>query len=237
MESPPLRLVELFGAPGAGKTTLAMAAAGKAGVLTRHQLGALWRKQPLGTRAVHVLRGFAHAGRIAGALRLVSGARIRKRPSLALLARVIAKTHWLKSRSGVILLDQGFLQDLWSILYMSGRPDPDPAILAPLIRAIYDGVDARIVFIDVKPETSASRVGSRTHGHSRLDGLPKAELYGSLARAAQLPVRIVEAAKAAGCDVVTLDGSEPSGVLVNRLLPLLQAAEPRDRRFDSQVSA
>lgn len=148
----------------------------------------------------------------------------------------MAKTHWLKSRSGAVLLDQGFLQDLWSILYMSSCSDPDPAHLAPLIRAIYDGVDARIVFIDVKPETAASRVGGRAHGHSRLDGLPEAELRGSLARAAQLPLRIVEAARKAGLDVMTLDGSEPSDVLVNRLLPLLQEAEPRARRFESQTS-
>lgn len=39
-----MTLVELFGAPGAGKTTLATAAIDRAEVLTRHELAAIWRR-------------------------------------------------------------------------------------------------------------------------------------------------------------------------------------------------
>jgi hypothetical protein len=155
---------------------------------------------------------------------------------LALIARLIAKTDWLKSQRGLVLLDQGFLQDLWSILYMTGCAHPEPAAVAPFIRSIYDGVDAHIVFLDVKPQTAAARVGGRTHGHSRLDGLPEAELEASLTRAAQLPLRIVEAASAAGLQIVSLDGSKPNDALVAQLLPLLQSPGEKGRRRERQKS-
>lgn len=233
--APPLRLIELFGTPGAGKTTLATAAAARATVITRHQLSELWRRQSLVRRIGRVLRAFADAGRLSAAVKLAVGCRL-DRSNLARLARLIAKANWLASRSGVILFDQGFLQDLWSILFNSDREEPSAELLSPFIRSMYRGIDARIVHIDVKPQTSASRIGGRLGGHSRLDGLPEAELHASLERAARLPTRIVEAAAAAGLQIVTLDGTAAAETLVERLLPYLQEAEVERTRL-RQASA
>jgi hypothetical protein len=232
---PPLTLVELFGAPGAGKTTLATAATVRTQVMTRHQLSELWRRQSLASRIGHVVRAFADLARLSAATRLATGCRL-DRSNLARLARLIAKANWLGSRSSVVLLDQGFLQDLWSILYNSDREEPRAELLSPFIRSMYRGIDTRIVYIDVEPQTSASRIGGRLGGHSRLDGLPEAELHASLASAARLPARIVEAAKSAGLQIVTFDGTAAAEALVERLIPYLQEAEVERTRL-RQASA
>jgi thymidylate kinase len=224
--APPLTLVELFGAPGAGKTTVAAAAISRLPATTRHQLAANWRRQPLARRIGYVVRGFSHAGRLSGAARLAFGCGLRNPRSLARLARVIAKAEWLRTRNGTILLDQGILQDIWSILFLSGCSEPNPSLLSPLIRSIYDGLETRIVFIDVGAQTAASRVGARKNGHSPLDGLPEGEVQNSLVRAAGLPPRIIDAAKAAGLRILALDGSEPVEALVEKLLSAVPGGRP-----------
>jgi thymidylate kinase len=220
---PPLRLVELFGAPGAGKTTLTAAVLTRMPATTRHQLAANWGQQPLASRIGFVVRGFAHSQRLSGAAKLAFGSRLRNPRMLALLARIIVKSEWLRSRNGTVLLDQGILQDLWSILYLSGCSEPKPSLLSPLIRSIYEGIDSQIVFVDIEPQTAASRIGERKNGHSPFDGLPETEIRNSLTGVAGLPTRIIDAAKAAELRIVTLDGSAPTDVLVNSLLSAMRS--------------
>src|SRR5689334_8113724 len=104
-------LFELFGAPGAGKTTLSNALAAEFEVRTRHQLAAVWRKEPLFTRIAHIARAFARGDCVSGAVSLALRCRLGRK-SRSHLLRVLTKTEWLASRREVILLDQGFLQDL-----------------------------------------------------------------------------------------------------------------------------
>ena len=222
----PLKLVELFAFPGAGKSTLVEAIAGRALVATRKDLSAEWAARPALQRVHHVGRGFANYRRLAAAARVVTGARLTTRESNFRLMKLIAKTGWLRSRSGVVLLDQGFLQDLWSILLSSRSATVDPARLAPLIRALYDGIDATVVVVDVDPETASDRVAGRPHGHSRFDGLPEPQRVGSLQSADQLLRQIIAAARLAGLPVQTIDGMRPSAEVAQELLALLPAEKP-----------
>lgn len=202
-------LVELFGIPGAGKSTLVDAASERARVCTRQDLSASWRRRPLFERSTHLLRSYLQLPRSWRALRFAFHARIANYHSLRRLLRAVAKSDLMRSQGGTVLLDQGLLQELWSILYAQGRIEPDPELLSPLIRSLYSGIDARILFVDVDSATAARRIAGRSHGHSRLDGLADRETRDHLERTAELPRRIIEAARLAGLQVELVDGSAP----------------------------
>ena len=217
---PKTRIVELFGLPGAGKTTLAKAA-GCADAITRHQLVDAWRLRPRVQQASYVGRAFLRIGCVAAAARLAAAIPLTNRESLGRLIKLVGRTEWLKSQDGLMLLDQGLLQELWSILYDSGCEEPDPAVLAPLIRCLYDEVPTTIVFIDTDRAVASERIRGRSHGHSRLDGLSEAQLRGSLDRSARLARRILRASEAAGLEVHALDGSAPIDTLASELRHLM----------------
>jgi hypothetical protein len=217
-------LIELVGAPGVGKSTLAKAVCARAEVRTRHQLSADWHRQSLPSRAIHIGRGFARPKRLIAAARLAFSCRLHDRGSIGRLLRVIAKSEWLSSRSGPVVLDQGFLQDLWSILYMGGCNGPNPAHLSPFLRSVLPRDDMIVVLIAVDPNTEFERIRRRSGGHSRFDGLSQLELETSIERAARLPEAIASAARRAGIEVVELDGSEGIDTLAEQIFSLLPAS-------------
>ena len=75
-------------------------------------------------------------GALAAATRLAIKARIATAESIFRLTRLLAKRDWLAAQSGVILLDQGFLQDLWSMLMAANANCANPKLMSPLIRAL-----------------------------------------------------------------------------------------------------
>lgn len=227
----PVTLIELFGGPGAGKTTLTKAVAERADVALRADVSGSWWRSSSMRRLTHICRAAAQFHVLGIAIRVASEAPLRSFESRIGLCRLIAKSRWLRLQSGAVLLDQGFLQDIWSIFYASDVFTPEPRLLTALIRSLYAHIEAKIVFIDVPSVTAFERIRGRNHGHSRLDALPPIELEQSLHRAAQLPQRIVEAAEAAGLRVVRLDGSAPIDELARQLLGEL----PADSRHESSL--
>jgi len=220
----PLQLVELFALPGAGKSTVAAAFAKQARVATRKDLSAEWAECSALQRLAHVGRAVANPRRLAAAIRFGISARLATGESRFRLLRLVAKTEWLRSRTGVVLLDQGFLQDVWSILLSSEAARADPAPLSILIRSLYQGIDATIVVLDVEPATASARVSARTYGRSRFDGLVEGQLGRSLEAASALQKQIMEAARLAGLKVLVVDASPPAEVVADRLLALFPAA-------------
>ena len=208
-------LIEFFAIPGAGKTTLVKTVSEKACVRTRHQISDKWNQQSLFQRGANLVRSYLKLDRVADVLRFAAAARIANTDSLRRLLRLVGKTDRLRSERGTILLDQGSLQELWSILYANGSLATDPKLLSRLIRSLYDGLDASILFIDVDP---SRRISGRSHGHSRLDGLSDGQIRDDLARAENLPRQIIEAAALAGLNVTILDGSAPVDELLSATL-------------------
>jgi hypothetical protein len=224
---PHLTLVELFALPGAGKSTVAEAFAKQAPVTTRKDLTAEWANRSALQRLAHVGRAFGNYRLLKAAVRFGLGARLNTRESLFRLMRLVAKTEWLRSRSGVVLLDQGFLQDLWSIHLSSKAASVDPELLRSLIRLLYERIDATIVVLEVDSETASARVSARTYGESRFDSLPDAQLRSSIAAASGLHGQIVESARIAGLPVRIVDASPPVQVVTDRLLSLFPASQTR----------
>ena len=208
-------LIEFFGIPGAGKSTLVKAASEHADVRTRHQISDSWNHRSLIDRSANLARSYLKLDRIGRVMRFAAGARIANGDSLRRLLRLVGKMDRLRLENGTVLLDQGPLQELWSILYANGSGGTSTKRLAALIRSLYAGMETCILFIDVDPRTASERIGGRSHGHSRLDGLSDREIRDELARTAHLPAQIIEAAILAGLQVKVLDGSAPVEELVS----------------------
>ena len=216
-------LVELFGQPGAGKTTLVRAAASHA--KTKADLTAAWRRLPALAKAHLFGRTALDGACLIAATRLAIGARLNRGDSLFRLARLVIKRHWVRAQKDPLLLEEGHLQDLWSIFYSAGRTGPDPRLLAPLIRCLYRGVEAQIVFLDADARSAFDRIRGRSHGKSRLDRLSDTDLQARLAATAQLPYRIIDAARLANVEVETLDASRPIAANAGRLVAMVQQLE------------
>ena len=218
---PPL-VVELFGQPGAGKTTLAYAAMAGSEFFSRSSLGAAWERQPKLVKATFVARALLDVPCLAHAAKFVIGARLFRSNSLARLFRLLIKSHWIRSQPGPLLLSEGHLQDLWSILYSSGRNEPDARQLAPLTRRLFRGLDAQIVYLELDPQSAFERIRARQGGKSRLDRLAQEELREQISAHAQLPAKLVEAARLAGLRVQHLDASLPIETTVGQLRSVMQ---------------
>lgn len=219
----PLKVLEFFALAGAGKSTVVEALAKQMLVTTRKDLAVEWANSSNLQRITNVIRAFGNVRLMTAALRFAAGARLNTRDSLFRLIRLVAKAEWLRSRSGVVLLDQGFLQDVWSILLSSKAACPEPALLHSLIRSLYAGIDTTIVVLEVDSETAAARVSGRTYGESRFDSLPEDELRSSIEAASGLHREIAEAAPLAELPVIMIDASPPAQAVTDRLLSLLSA--------------
>jgi hypothetical protein len=126
-----------------------------------------------------------------------------------------------------VVLDQGFLQDIWSIFLSAKSVSADPDLIWPLVRSLYEGFDTRIVVLQVDPATASARVAARPHGLSRVDALPERQRLTSLEAAHGLQRQIMEAARVAGLPLSFIDGSLPVPVVTEQLLALSQPTQPR----------
>jgi hypothetical protein len=204
------KLVELFGLPGAGKTTLAGLASRNAGAVTRNELSAWWNSRSLLRRSARLSGSCFRLDRLEAAVRLAIGCRLTAGESLWRLLRIVARAEMIRSHDGPVLLDQGLLQELWSILAAAGRTDIRASELEPFVRSLYSGIDVRILFVDVEIGELVRRISQRAHGHSRFDGLGERDLRDNLVRADGLCRSIIEAAALARLPVETMDGSHPA---------------------------
>ncbi len=105
------------------------------------------------------------------------------------------------------LIEQLFLQNLWSILITSNIHSVKPHVLASFIESLYHGISTRILYFSITPEEATLRVKNRTEGTSRFDDLPQENIKDNLINYSTLMNDILRAASYAGLEVHHIDAS------------------------------
>ena len=210
-------LIEFFSIPGGGKTTLASSLARRQGIKTRTELSVAWNKQRPASKLRHILASYLDMRCDALAISFAIRAGLWNAESIFRLGRLLAKRKWVSSQADPLILDQGFLQDLWSILYSAGQSRPDPRTLSNLIACLYEGMRPLIVFVEIDSHLAARRIADREHGDSRLDGLPQEEISKRLVMGTAIVKAVMLAVGTAGLRVERIDGSQPPDALIERL--------------------
>jgi hypothetical protein len=224
-----LALIEFFSVPGAGKTTLANALALECGWLTRSQLSDLWQRRSTAAKARSIATSLAAPSCTSAGLVFLRQLGLKSPEGVFRLGRLLAKREWIRSRQsqGHIILDQGFLQDLWSILYCTGQREVTDEPVSRLIACLYDGMDVQVVFLDLDLACAVQRISGRKSGDSRLDKLPADEVERRLRDHAWIMTLIRRSAAMAGLESLQADGTKSAAELVRQLrLDLGCADEP-----------
>lgn len=219
---PKQRVIELFGLPGAGKTSVIKELQFGKQMISREDASAAWRYQSYLTRAsilARILPDFAWTRSIVS---LAFHTPLTRGESLLRLSRLAATKPWLRSLEGNLLFDQGLLQRLWSIFYTEDVTVPPLAVLTQLLKQYYAQLDVQIVVIEVSPELASQRVHGRSIGSSRLDPLPVDEVLDKLRKTSGLPTALLTAARKAGLSVTTLDGSASLSEVVTKLQAIIE---------------
>jgi len=221
-------LIECFGLPGCGKTTLAETLAPELGYWTTRDVREHWHGRVAFSGKLGFVCGVLTQWRIWRALfwsaftlkawrSLDALYRLATLPFLAARVRRTLMTH------GVIA-DQLLAQECWSVLLSAGNRAPDVGGLADLMRALYAGMPTRLVVFDIGASEAAIRIAGRTaHAYSRFDGMDVRTITAHLEQTRIMTGGIVRAARAAGLDVVKIDASGSRAALADAGRAILNA--------------
>lgn len=217
-------MVELFGLPGAGKSTLAARLDLPAETLRREDVVSARKALPPGrlvALALHTLSDWRWIWALA-----MLGLRmpVWSLQALDRLVRLAVTRTWLNAQTGLVVLDQGPLQAIWSIFFTQGMAHPPRRELARVLRLLYAGMDVVLVELAVRPELAATRINGRKNGGSRLDGLPVDTARSKLREVDVLPAELLAAVREAGLDLRSLSGERDLASLTGELQQILDQA-------------
>jgi len=189
-------IIECVGLPGAGKTTVCQMVSEPHGGKGAVPLTAVRPSRD-------VLRAAWHIFALSLTTRPFDLNRLTRAFNLVLFLR-----HY-EHRDLMILLDQGIVQKVWSILadsthYSSQRLD---RVIASLLPFAPDGV----VWLETPPDTAARRLGLRVGGNSRYDTLRLDEVLQQFANRQTLLRKLTEQFCNTGrVRLLEIDGTQPA---------------------------
>lgn len=219
-------LIECFGLPGCGKTTMAETLAPELGYWTTRDVREHWHGRVSVAGKVGFVCAVLTQWRVWRVLLWSAFTlkawrspdalyRLATLPFLAARLRRTLRTH-------PVMADQLLAQECWSALLSAGNRAPDVRGLADLMRALYAGVPTRLVVFDIGPSEAAARVAGRTaHACSRFDEMDLRTITAHLEGTRLMTDRVVGAARAAGLDVAKIDASGSRAALADAVRALL----------------
>ena len=214
-ELPGPLVCELVGLPGAGKTT----AAARIVQQMRAEGYVCGERRSIGggvrSRAISKLRrmGFhvTHSHHLAAALRL--GLSVRPL-NIASVSRAFRVSSWAYALSRMrnrgferVILDQGIVQELWSVTLTGSRWSPEA--LDEMLRGLFaaTAVSPALVYLDVGIDEAAARLRQRPIGTSRFDRMGLAQVRELLSsREARLKQLFERAVALTGAPWCRIDG-------------------------------
>lgn len=200
-------IIECVGLPGAGKTTiccLVTAPHGKKGAV------------PVSASKIDTasLRAAWHIVLLSLSARPISFDRLKRGFNLVVFLR-----HY-RAREQTILLDQGLVQKLWSLLLDASHYSA--ARLDNVLKSLQPFAPDHLLWIVTPVHVAAGRIAGRSHGNSRVDGLTPQEAETRLATTAELlDMLVARFAAATGVNVLDIDGGAPPEANAARIDGLL----------------
>lgn len=219
MDSAPI-VIEYFGLPGAGKTTVAenvisrLRRSGKrvADLSDIDQLGNRYSRERLliGNQLLkaHIRYGMGLGYYLATTRPLKYESVIRT--ALLPLSELRLGRTLLKSEGCVYVLDQFTIQSIWSIAVGSNRWSKRwvSQVVHDML-TINNQAERAFVFFDIDADSAADRIESRTNGNSRFDNKARDEVLSKLRGEVSRMAYIAEEIQSSSRPMITIKGNEP----------------------------
>lgn len=203
-------IVECAGLPGGGKTTICRQVEVPHGGKGAVALPALRVDRALLRAAWHILA-------------LCFGARPFRLNRLKRGFNLVVFLRHYQHPGKVLLLDQGQVQKLWSIL--ADAEVYSAARLKRVLASLTAFAPGHVVWVDTPLDMAVQRMAARGGGNSRYDGLPPDEVTAQLMiRSALLRTIAGDYCRVTGAPLTTLDGRLPPDRNAARIAELLQVS-------------
>lgn len=209
-------VVEFFGLPGAGKTTIYNILSSELqndGHDIAHRIDFIqWHNEQLFmsklTMALNNPMWLWHCIKhcLAGSSELVY-----EKDSWPRILRTIFKDIYIKEYishclPGIVMFDQLTIQNIWST--WAGKKHPSRKLLRDLVSHIDLLLQKKYVYCKIGPEKAKIRISNRTHGGSRFDKLSLGELETAMQDEYWLMEYLHDAVVATNCDILVIDSLE-----------------------------
>ena len=196
-------IVECAGLPGAGKTTICKLVSELHG-----------RKGAVPLKAMRPSREILRAGW--NILALVLTTRPFRFERLKRAFNLIVFLRHYEHHGLVILLDQGIVQKIWSIL--ADTNDHSSKRLQLVMASLVPFAPSWVVWLETPLDSAVKRLSARGDGTSRYDGLPSDEILLQLkSRSALLRSLAEQFCKTVGAGLLEIDGTFPPAANAARI--------------------
>ncbi len=228
-ETTPL-IVEFVGLPGVGKTTVAQQVALKLReqglrVVFRAEILNQWQKKNILQKAIQLLpNNFNHWQILINSLIFAWQVKPINRQSFGKAAKIFTNVRRNDAVAcdrdcDIILLDQGLLQETWSVS-ITGTP-PQTKYLKREITPLFYKRSTLIIYCQLDIATAFKRMQNRLTTNSRFDRMDSKEAYSTMEKYVSYLEEIINCAKDCNVPILELDSSQAIKLQSNEAVDLI----------------